>query len=160
MNSTKHFILIMLIALVAILISGAGFASNNMSLEEHDFDSYFKMDVPKGISFEKTEGMPTKNINCTIDYRNSSKNINIVYTEAAGVKEDLMKYYEDFAKNNSNITLNTTNNTTVIHFKGENIIGEDNYHDMAIAGDDYKYVILQCDNESLMNSMAKSLKFN
>ena len=71
----------------------------------------------------------------------------------------LLKYYEDFAKNNTNITLNTTNNTTVIHFNDDNIIGEINFHDMAISGDNEKYILMQCDNETLMKSMAESIKF-
>jgi hypothetical protein len=160
MKATKSFILICILALMAIMVAGIGFASNNTTLEEHDFDSYFKMGVPKGVSFEKTEGIPSKNINLTVNYRNDAENISIVYTESQGAKDDLLKYYEDFARNDENITLNTINNTTVIHFKDENIIGEINYHDLAIAGDNDKYIIMQCDNETLMKSMAESLKFS
>ena len=160
MNLTKSFIVILILAFITLMITGAGFASNNTSLEKYDFDSYFTMDIPKGISFEKKEGMPSKNINLTVNYKEKNGTINIIYTEAVGAKEDLLKYYEDFAKNDPNITLNTTNNTTVIHFKGNNIIGETNYHDLAISGDDDRYLLMQCDNESLMKSMAKSIRFN
>ena len=160
MKAKKSFVLIGILALLAVMVAGTCFAGNNTTLEEHDFDSYFKMGIPKGVSFDKTEGIPSKNINLTVNYRNDTENINIVYTESQGAKDDLLNYYEDFARNDENITLNTINNTTVIHFKGENIIGEIDYHDMAIAGDNEKYIIMQCDNETLMKSMAESLKFS
>ena len=117
------------------------------------------MNVPKGMSFEKQEGIPSKNINLTVNYRNDTEKVNIVYTQSIGAKDNLLKYYEEFAKNDTTITLNTTNNTTVIHFSGENIIGETPYHDMAIAGDNEKYILMQCDNETLMKSMAESIRF-
>ena len=158
MKLFKHFTLLIIILTIFVFI-GAAFANDNITLEEQDFDSYFKMNVPKGISFEKTEGIPSKNINVTVNYRNDTENINIVYTESIGAKDNLLKYYEDFAKNNTNITLNTTNNTTVIHFNDDNIIGEINFHDMAISGDNEKYILMQCDNETLMKSMAESIKF-
>jgi len=151
--------LMLFLALVCLLIINVGFAENNLTLEEHDFDSYFKMNVPKGMSFEKQEGIPSKNINLTVNYRNDSAKINIVYTQSTGAKADLLKYYEDMAKNNTAVKVNTTNNTTIIHFTGENIIGETNYHDMAIAGDNNRYILMQCDNETLMKSMAGSIKF-
>lgn len=157
MKFFKGFILT--IILVTFLSASIAFANDNITLEEHDFDSYFKMKVPKGISFEKIEGKPSKNINLTINYKNDSENINIVYTQSAGAKGNLMKYYEKMAKNDTSIKFNTTNNTTIIHFNGNNIIGETNYHDMAIAGDNEKYILLQCDNETLMKSMANSIKF-
>ena len=157
MKLLKGFILTIII--VTFLSASIAFANDNMTLEEHDFDSYFKMNVPKGISFEKIEGTPSKNINLTINYKNNSENINIVYTQSAGAKEALLKYYEKFAKNDTSIKFNTTNNTTIIHFNGDNIIGETNFHDMAIVGDNEKYIIMQCDNETLMKSMANSIKF-
>ena len=160
MKFSKKFILIVLLALAALLVAGAGFAANDTSLEQHDFDSHFTMKIPKGISFEKNEGTPTKKVNLSVNYKNYAEKINIIYAESEGAKDDLLKYYENFAKNDENITLNTTNNTTIIHFKGNNIIGEDNYHDMAISGDDSRYILMQCDNESLMKSMAQSIKFN
>ena len=159
MNLTKKFILILILAFVTLMITGAGFAINTTNLENHDFDSYFTMDVPKGISFEKKEGTPSKNINFTVNYKEKNETINIIYAESVGAKDNLLKYYEDFAKNDPNITLNTTNNTTIIHFKGNNIIGETNFHDLAISGDDNRYLLIQCDNESLMKSMASSIRF-
>lgn len=159
MKFIKCLIPIALFTLAILLSANVGFANNNTTLEEHDFDSYFKMNVPKGVSFEKIEGIPSKNINLTINYKNDTKNINIVYTVATGAKENLLKYYEEITKNNKDIKFNTTNNTTIIHFNGENIIGETNYHDMAIVGDNEKYIIMQCDNETLMKSMAESIKF-
>ena len=160
MRFTKSLILILLLALVTVLVANAGFASDNATLEQHDFDSHFTMKIPKGVSFEKKEGTSAKNVNLTVHYRNDKEKINIIYTESTGAKENLLKYYEDFAKNDENITLKTVNNTTLIHFKGENIIGEDNYHDMAISGDNNRYILMQCDNESLMKTMAESIKFN
>ena len=157
MKFFKSFILIIVFS--ALLFTGIGFADDNHALEEHDFDSYFKMNIPKGISFEKIEGSPSKNINLTINYRNDTENINIVYTQSAGAKDALLRTYEESAKTNTNISLNTTNNTTLIHFNGENPIGETNYHDMAIVGDNEKYILIQCNNESLMKSMAESIKF-
>ncbi len=157
MKLYKSFIFI--IILVAFLCTSIAFANDNATLEEHDFDSHFKMNVPKGITFEKTEGTPSKSINLTVNYRNETSKINIVYTESAGAKDDLLKYYENFSRNDPDITFNSTNNTTIIHFNGENIIGETNYHDLAIVGDDTKYILIQCDNESLMKSMVKSIKF-
>ena len=158
MKLFKRFTLLIII-LTLFLFMGTAFANANIMMEEQDFDSYFKMNVPQGISFEKTEGIPSKNINVTVNYRNDTENINIVYTESIGAKDDLLKYYEEFAKNDANITLNTTNNTTVIHFNNNNTIGEINFHDMAISGDNEKYILMQCDNETLMKSMAESIKF-
>ena len=157
MKFFKSFILIVILA--TLLFISIGFAKENITLEEHDFDSYFKMKVPKGISFEKIEGKPSKNINLTINYKNDTKEINIVYTQSTGVKDKLLKHYKELAKNNTNIKLNTKNNTTLIHFNGENIIGETNYHDIAIIGDNDKYILMQCNNETLMKSMAESIKF-
>lgn len=159
MKFIKSFLLILILALVGLFLVNVGFAAANITLEEHDFDGYFKMNVPKGVTFEKDEGTPSKTINLLLNYRNDSAKINIVYTQSAGAKADLLKYYEDFAKNDKSITLNTTNNTTVVHFNADNIIGETNYHDMAIVGDDEKYILMQCDNETLMKSMAQSIKF-
>ena len=160
MKFNKGLILILLLALAALLVTGAGFAANNTALEQHDFDSYFTMNVPKGISFEKKEGTPSKNINISVNYKNYTEKINIIYAESTGAKEDLLKYYTDMAKNDENLTQKTINNTTIFHFKGNNIIGEENYHDMAISGDDTRYILMQCDNENLMKSMAESVKFN
>ena len=160
MKFNKGLILILLLALAALLVTGAGFAANNTALEQHDFDSYFTMKVPKGISFEKKEGTPSKNINISVNYKNYTEKINIIYAESAGAKDDLLKYYTDMAKNDENLTQKTINNTTIFHFKGNNIIGEENYHDMAISGDDTRYILMQCDNENLMKSMAESVKFN
>lgn len=145
--------------IAAFLLVGTCFAGDNTTLEEHDFDSYFKMKVPKGISFEKHEGTPTKSINRSVNYLNETAKINIIYAESAGGKDDLLKYYKDFAKNDTGIKFNSTNNTTVIHFNDENTIGETNYHDMAIVGDNTRYLLIQCDNESLMKYMANSVKF-
>ena len=80
MKLFKHFTLLIIILTIFVFV-GAAFANANITLEEQDFDSYFKMNVPKGISFEKTEGIPSKNINITVNYRNDTENINIVYTE-------------------------------------------------------------------------------
>ena len=160
MNFSRSLILIALFAIAALLVANAGFAGNDTSLEQHDFDSYFKMDVPKGISFEKTNNTPGKSVNVTMNYKNYTEKINIIYTQSAGAKDNLLKYYEDLAKNDTNITIKSFNNTTILHFKGDNIIGEDNYHDMAISGDNTSYILIQCDNETLMNSMAGSIKFN
>ena len=148
-----------MVFLVTLLFISIGFAKDNNTLEEHDFDSYFKMKVPKGISFEKIEGKPSKNINLTINYKNDTENINIVYTQSTGAKDRLLEHYKELTKNNTNIKLNTKNNTTIIHFNGENIIGETNYHDLAIVGDNDKYILIQCNNETLMKSMVESIKF-
>ena len=64
------------------------------------------------------------------------------------------------AKNDSSVSINTTNNITILHFGDENTIGDIEYHDMAIAGDDTQYLLVQCNNQDLMNSMANSIKFN
>ncbi len=160
MNFRRSLILIAFLAAVTLFVVNAGFGSNYTSLEQHDFDSYFKMDVPKGISFEKTNGTAGKDINVTVNYKNYTEKINIIYAQSAGAKDNLLKYYEDLAKNDANVTLKSYNNTTILHFKGDNIIGEENYHDMAISGDNTKYILMQCDNETLMNSMASSIKFN
>ena len=109
---------------------------------------------------KRPNNTPGKNINVTMNYKNYTEKINIIYAQSAGAKDNLLKYYEDLAKNDTNITVKSFNNTTILHFKGDNLIGEDNYHDMAISGDNTKYILLQCDNETLMNSMAGSIKFN
>lgn len=160
MKINKNLLLIAVLALAVLLVAGTGFASDNATIEQKDFDSYFKMKVPKGITFEKKEGTPTNNINISVNYKNYTEKINIIYAESSDAKDNLLKYYEDMAKNDENITLKSYNNTTVIHFKGNNIIGEDNYHDMAISGDNTRYILLQCDNETLMKTMAESIKFS
>lgn len=160
MKINKNLLLIAVLALAVLLVAGTGFASDNAPIEQKDFDSYFKMKVPKGITFEKKEGTPTNNINISVNYKNYTEKINIIYAESSDAKDNLLKYYEDMAKNDENITLKSYNNTTVIHFKGNNIIGEDNYHDMAISGDNTRYILLQCDNETLMKTMAESIKFS
>ena len=155
MRKTTSYLLVL--AIVAMFLVTAVSA---IDLQTHDFDGHFKMDVPKGISFEKTNNTPDKSINVTMNYKNYTEKINIIYAQSAGAKDNLLKYYEDLAKNDTNITVKSFNNTTILHFKGDNLIGEDNYHDMAISGDNTKYILLQCDNETLMNSMAGSIKFN
>ena len=70
----------------------------------------------------------------------------------------LVSYYEDMAKNDKGVNITVVNNTTVIHFSDENTIGEIEYHDMAIAGDDTQYILIQCDDADLMNAMAGSIK--
>ncbi len=160
MKFSRSLILIAFFAMAALIVAGAGYAGNNTALEQHDFDSYFKMDVPKGISFEKTNSTAGDDINITINYKNYTEKINIIYVQSVGTKDNLLKYYEDLDKNDSSMTLKSFNNTTILHFKGDNIIGEDNYHDMAISGDNNRYILMQCDNETLMNSMASSIKFN
>ena len=159
MKSAKSLILIAILTFAVLSAAGAGFAANNTNLEKHDFDSFFEMNVPKGISFERHESTPSKNINLSVNYQNDTENINIVYVESTGTKDNLLKYYEEFAKNNTNITINTVNNTTLIHFKDTNIIGETNYHDLAIVGNNSRYILMQCDNETLMKSMAESIRF-
>ena len=159
MKFNRSLILIAVLALAVLLIAGTGFASDNATIEQKDFDSYFKMKVPKGIAFEKKEGSSGNNTNISVNYKNYTAKINIIYAKS-GAKDNLLKYYEDMAKNDKNITLKSYNNTTIIHFKGNNIIGEDNYHDMAISGDNTRYILLQCDNETLMKTMAESIKFS
>lgn len=159
MKFNRSLILIAVLALAVLLIAGTGFASDNTTVDEKDFDSYFKMKVPKGITFEKKEGSSGNNTNTSVNYKNYTEKINIIYAKS-GAKDNLLKYYEDMAKNDKNITLKSYNNTTIIHFKGNNIIGEDNYHDMAISGDNTRYILLQCDNETLMKTMAESIKFS
>lgn len=159
MKFNKSLILLAVLALAALLVAGTGYAVDNATLEEKDFDSHFKMKVPKGITFEKKEGSPSNNTNTSVNYKNYTEKINIIYSES-GAKDNLLKYYEDTAKNDKNITIKSYNNTTVIHFKGNNIIGEENYHDLAISGDSTKYLLIQCDNETLMKTMAESIKFS
>lgn len=160
MKLNRSLILIAVLALAVLLLAGTGFASDNATIEQKDFDSYFKMKVPKGITFEKKEGAPGNNINISVNYKNDTEKINIIYAESSDAKNNLLKYYEDMAKDDKNITLKSYNNTTIIHFKGNNIIGEENYHDMAISGDNTKYLLIQCDNETLMKTMAESIKFS
>ena len=160
MKLTNRLSLIMLIALAALLVMSVGFAANNTTFEKHDFDSHFTMNIPKGVSFEKNEGTPSGNINLTVNYKNYTQKINIIYVESMGAKDDLLRYYNELAKSDENVSLKSYNNTTVLHFKGDNIIGEENYHDMAISGNNDRYILMQCDNESLMKTMAESIRFN
>ena len=162
MKFDKHFMLFIgIIAAALILTAGAGFASDNADLKEYDFDSYFKMDVPKDVNFEKTEANATDNITLSKSYDDDDKKIKLAYFQTKNnAKGELVKYYEDMAKNDSSVSINTTNNITILHFGDENTIGDIEYHDMAIAGDDTQYLLVQCNNQDLMNSMANSIKFN
>ena len=162
MNFDKHFMLFIgIIAAALILTAGARFASDNADLKEYDFDSYFKMDVPKDVNFEKTEANATDNITLSKSYDDDDKKIKLAYFQTKNnAKGELVKYYDDMAKNDSSVSINTTNNITILHFGDENTIGDIEYHDMAIAGDDTQYLLVQCNNQDLMNSMANSIKFN
>ena len=162
MKFDKHFMLFIgIIAAALILTAGAGFASDNADLKEYDFDSYFKMDVPKDVNFEKTEANATDNITLSKSYDDDDKKIKLAYFQTKNnAKGELVKYYEDMAKNDSSVSINTTNNITILHFGDENTIGDIEYHDMAIAGDDTQYLLVQCNDQDLMNSMANSIKFN
>ena len=162
MKFDKHFMLFIgIIAAALILTAGARFASDHADLKEYDFDSYFKMDVPKDVNFEKTEANATDNITLSKSYDDDDKKIKLAYFQTKNnAKGELVKYYEDMAKNDSSVSINTTNNITILHFGDENTIGDIEYHDMAIAGDDTQYLLVQCNNQDLMNSMANSIKFN
>ncbi len=173
-NKTIILAAIVIIAILAVITASMGLTNNitntdggnntsspiKSNLEAHAFDSYFTMNIPKNTSFEKTNGTTSGNISLYINYKDQSEKINVIYAEAEGGKEKLKQAYEDMAQNNANVTLKTTNNATILHLNDENIIGENDYHDIAVIGDNEKYVLLQCNNESLMNSMAESLKFN
>ena len=162
MKFDKHFMLFIgIIAAALILTAGARFASDNADLNEYDFDSYFKMDVPKDVNFEKTEANATDNITLSKSYDDDDKKIKLAYFQTKNnAKGELVKYYDDMAKNDSSVSINTTNNITILHFGDENTIGDIEYHDMAIAGDDTQYLLVQCNDQDLMNSMANSIKFN
>lgn len=162
MKFNKHFVLFIgIIATALILTAGVGFASENTDLKEYNFDSYFKMDVPKDVNFEKTNANASDNITLSKSYMDDNKKINVAYFQTKNnAKDELVKYYEDMAKNSTSVNINTTNNVTILHFGDENTIGDIKYHDMAIAGDDTQYILVQCDNQDLMNSMANSIKFN
>lgn len=150
-----------IISITILLTANAGFASDNNDLKEYDFDSYFKMDVPKDINFEKTDGNATDNITLSKSYKDDDKKINVAYFQTKNnAKDELIKYYKDMAKNDSSISINESNNATVIHFGDAKTYGNIEYHDMAIAGSDTQYLLVQCDNQTLMDSMANSIKFN
>lgn len=162
MKFDKHFLLFIgIIATALILTANVGFASDNADLKEYDFDSYFKMDVPKDVNFEKTDANGSDNITLSKSYMDDNKKINVAYFQTKNnAKDELIKYYEDMAKNYSSVSINTTNNITILHFGDENTIGDIKYHDMAIAGNETQYLLVQCDNQDLMKSMANSIKFN
>ena len=162
MKFDRNSILCMgIIAIAMLLTVNAGFASDNGDLKESDFDSYFKMDVPKDINFEKTDSNATDNITSSKSYRDDDKKINVVYFQTKNnAKDELIKYYEDMAKNDSSVTIKEVNNATVIHFGNGNSYGDIEYHDMAIAGNDKQYLLVQCDNQSLMRSMVNTINFN
>lgn len=150
-----------IIAIAMLLTVNAGFASDNGDLKECDFDSYFKMDVPKDINFEKIDGNATDNITLSKSYRDDDKKINVVYFQTKNnAKDELIKYYKDMAKKDSSVTIKEVNNATVIHFGNGNSYGDIEYHDMAIAGNDKQYLLVQCDNQSLMRSMVNTINFN
>lgn len=150
-----------IIAIAMLLTVNAGFASDNGDLKECDFDSYFKMDVPKDINFEKIDGNATDNITLSKSYRDDDKKINVVYFQTKNnAKDELIKYYKDMAKKDSSVTIKEVNNATVIHFGNGNSYGDIEYHDMAIAGNDKQYLLVQCDNQSLMSSMVNTINFN
>ena len=150
-----------IIAIAMLLTVNAGFASDNGDLKESDFDSYFKMDVPKDINFEKTDSNAPDNITLSKSYRDDDKKINVVYFQTKNnAKDELIKYYKDMAKKDSSVTIKEVNNATVIHFGNGNSYGDIEYHDMAIAGNDKQYLLVQCDNQSLMSSMVNTINFN
>ena len=171
LNKTIIIVIIVIIAIIAVILANTGLPNNNKTLtnndtvgavsdlEEHDFDTYFTMMIPKNTTFEKINGTENGDISLYINYKDPSENINVIYAESVGGAEKLINAYENMAQDNANITVKNINNVTVLHLNDENIIGENDYHDLAVAGDDARYVLMQCNNESLMNSMATSLKF-
>lgn len=157
----NNILLIGIIAIALLFTANAAFAIDNNNLKEYDFDSYFKMYVPKDINFEKTDGNATDNITLSKSYKDDDKKINVAYFQTKNnAKDELIKYYKDMAKNSSSVIINDVNNATVIHFGDKNTYGDIEYHDMAIAGNATQYILVQCDNQSLMDSMANSIKFN
>lgn len=162
MKFKRQFILFVgIISIAIILAAGVGFASDDVELKEYDFDSYFKMNVPKDVNFEISDdgGNTSGNITLLKTYTDNNTKINVVYAQTKdNGKADLVSYYEDMAKNDKGVNITVVNNTTVIHFNDENTIGEIEYHDMAIAGDDTQYILIQCDDADLMNAMAGSIK--
>ena len=157
----KSMLFIGIIAIAMLLTANVGFASNNSDLKEYNFDSYFKIDVPKDINFEKTDGNATDNITLSKSYKDNDKKINVAFFKTKNnAKDELIKYYNDMAKNDSSVSIKEVNNVTVIRFGDENTYGDIEYHDMAIAGNATQYILVQCDNHSLMDSMANSIKFN
>lgn len=150
-----------ILTVIMIFNASAIFASDNGNLKEYDFDSYFRMDVPNDVNFEKTEGNGTDNITFSVNYKDDDKKINVVYSQTKNNgKEDLVNYYSDMAKNDPFVNISTENNITVLHFGDENTIGDIEYHDMAIAGNASQYILIQCDDQDLMNSMVSSIKFD
>lgn len=150
---------ISLISITALLIIGASYAENTTEFKKVDFDSLFTIKLPKNITLTKTGEKLSNNTTVLASYGNDDEKINIIYSLSNGTKDRLVKTYEEMSKNDSSTNLTQINNTTVIHFSNERDIGEVNYHDLAIAGDDSKYVLIHCDNESLMKSIAASIKF-
>ena len=73
----KNILFIGIIAIAMLLTANAGFAIDNNNLKEYDFDSYFKMDVPKDINFEKTDGNATDNITLSKSYKDELSIIRI-----------------------------------------------------------------------------------
>lgn len=157
MNINRNIIL--LIAATAFLIANSCFAAENVTFKEHYFDSYFTMDMPQNITLEKTGLRMNGNITLSVNYHNETEKINILYSESNGTKDKLVENYKKICANDSTANITTVNNTTVIHFSSDRDIGEVNYHYLGIAGDSEKYVMIQCDNQTLMNAMAKSIKF-
>jgi len=152
--------IIILIAIGTMLLLNAGFAAENITLKEHDFDSHFKMSIPENLTLENMSGRVIGNTTLSVNYLNEDAKISIIYAESNGTKAKLVESYEKMCANDTTANLTTINNTTVVHFSDDRTIGEVNYHDLAIAGDDEKYLLIQCDNETLMNMMVKSIKFS
>ncbi len=171
LNRTILIAIIVIIAIIAVIMLNIGLPNNTdtltnndsvtqvSDLKEYDFDSYFAMNIPKTTTFEKTNGTENGEISLYINYKDPSETINVIYAESIGGAEKLIHAYEDMAQDNANITIKKVNNVTIIHLNDDNSIGENDYHDLAVAGDNDRYVLMQCNNESLMSSMAQSLKF-
>lgn len=151
--------IILLIAATAFLIANMSFATENVTFREYDFDSIFTMDIPQNITLEKTGLRMNGNITVSVNYMNEAEKINILYAVSNGTKDKLVENYKKICANDSTANITTVNNTTIIHFSNNRDIGEVNYHYLGIAGDSEKYVMIQCDNQTLMDAMAKSIKF-
>jgi len=73
--------IIILIAIGTMLLLNAGFAAENITLKEHDFDSHFKMSIPENLTLENISGRVIGNTTLSVNYLNEDAKISIIYAE-------------------------------------------------------------------------------
>lgn len=153
----KNVILLFAIFLVTVLAMGTVSAVN---LENHDFDGYFSMDVPKDITFEKEDASIDEN-----DFEASmitymSNNLAIMYTDTL-VSENSSYYLYQEAFQSANPDLTKCYESQEDNLRILEPTSSDDFH-FALVGTSSgnKIVMIMGNDVNLLKEIGHSIEFN